>query len=283
MLQPDARPPLRRTARWGAALGVCVALLGCAAPPPTPEDAAWHAQLQRWQGTPLLLLGEQHDALAHQAWERDTVQWLATRQQLAALVIEMAEAGNDTRGLPPDASASQVREALRWNEAGWPWAHYGPVVMAAVRAGAPVLGGNLPRARQRNAMNDAALDGHLPPEALARQREAVRDGHCGLLPPGQIAPMTRVQLARDASLAATAQAALQAGRTVVLVAGAGHVGRRAAAPTWLAQNISYKVAVAQAGKAQTAIDSEADYLHRTPGRPERDYCAPLRQRAPAPA
>lgn len=273
----------RRTGRWLAPLLAALGLAACTAPlAPEGAGAAWHAQLQRWQGTPLLLLGEQHDAPEHQQWEQETVRWLAGRGQLAALVVEMAEAGHDTAGLPRGASPEQVRQALQWQAAGWPWDAYGPVVMAAVHAGVPVAGGNLPHARLRSAMADTGLDAHLPPEPLARQHEALRQGHCGLLPERQIAPMTRAQLARDRQLAQTARDALRPGRTVLLVAGLGHVQRSLAVPTWLPQGLEYKVAIAQAGQAQSAIDTEADYIHQTAPIQERDHCAELRQRMTAP-
>ena len=58
--------------------------------------AAWPERLQQWLPADVLLLGEQHDAPAHQQWERDTVQALAREGRLAAVVLEMAHAGTDT-------------------------------------------------------------------------------------------------------------------------------------------------------------------------------------------
>jgi len=271
---------------WRLAASVLPLALLCACATPTPLDTAWRDALSAQPPTPLLLLGEQHDAPEHQQWEQATVQWLAQRGQLAALVIEMAEAGTSTEGLPPTASEAEVRGALRWPDSAWPWADYGPVVMAAVRAGAPVLGGNLPRARLASARRDVALEARLPPEALARQHADVREGHCGLLPEGQIPAMARIQLARDQSLAQTAQRALRPGRTVVLAAGHQHVQRSLGVPAWLPQGLDYKVAIAQAGQARPAIEKEADYIQKTPALPARDYCAELRaqwQSAPVPA
>lgn len=271
---------------WRLAASVLPLALLCACATPTPLDAAWRDALSAQPPTPLLLLGEQHDAPEHQQWEQATVQWLAQRGQLAALVIEMAEAGTTTEGLPPTASEAEVRGALRWPDGTWPWADYGAVVMAAVRAGAPVLGGNLPRASLASARRDVALEARLPPEALARQHADVREGHCGLLPEGQIPAMARIQLARDQSLAQTAQRALRPGRTVVLAAGHQHVQRSLGVPAWLPQGLDYKVAIAQAGQARPAIEKEADYIQETPALPARDYCAELRAQwpsAPAPA
>lgn len=260
---------------------VLLALPGCALQPlSTPADSAWQAELERWPASDALLLGEQHDAPEHQRWEADSVRWLAEHGRLAALVIEMAEAGTGTDGLPPDANAAQVYAALRWNEAAWPWERYRAVVMAAVAAGVPVRGGNLPRSRMRAAMQDEALDRHLPPAALALQRNAIEEGHCGLLPADRVMPMVRIQLARDASMAQVVQQARQEGRTVLLAAGWGHVRRDLGVPTWLPANFNAKVAIAQAGQARAAIESEANYIHPTPALAPRDHCAELRARPP---
>lgn len=282
------RPLRSLRALWWAWL-LLVALTGCARLQPLPPaahagaDAAWHAQLERWPRADALLLGEQHDASAHQRWEADTVRWLATRGRLAALVLEMAEAGTHTDGLPADAGADQVRAALRWNEAAWPWERYREVVMAAVAAGVPVRGGNLPRAQMRAAMQDASLDGHLPPQALALQREAIAEGHCHLLPPERLMPMVRIQLARDASMARALLEARAPGRTVLLAAGWGHVRRDLGVPTWLPRDFESKVAIAQVGQALAAIKTEADWIHLTPALEPHDHCAELRTRPPGAA
>ena len=276
------RPLLPAAALSLALLGAA----GCATPAPLGADG--QARLATLLPTDVLLLGEQHDAPAHQQLQRQAVQWLAARGELAALALEMAEQGRSTAGLPRDASEADVQRALAWRDAGWPWNTYRPVVMAAVRAGVPVLGANLPAARQREAMRDAALDARLPPAALAEQQQRMRDGHCGLLPESQIGPMTRVQIARDIAMADTVRAARQPGRTVLLVAGNGHVHRALGVPLHLPPDLTTKVLSAQSGQAQAAIDSEvtdtlpahtsgADLLWPTPPVPPRDYCAELRR------
>lgn len=276
------RPLLPAAALSLALLGAA----GCATP--APLGAAAQARLATLLPADVLLLGEQHDAPAHQQLQRQAVQWLAARGELAALALEMAEQGRSTAGLPRDASEADVQHALAWRDAGWPWQTYRPVVMAAVRAGVPVLGANLPAARQREAMRDAALDARLPPAALQEQQQRMRDGHCGLLPESQIGPMTRVQIARDIAMADTVRAARQPGRTVLLVAGNGHVHRALGVPLHLPPDLTTKVLSAQSGQAQAAIDSEvtdtlpahtsgADLLWPTPPVPPRDYCAELRR------
>ena len=261
--------------------GGALLIAGCAGapgtPPPTPA-APWPDRLQSLLPADVLLMGEQHDAPDHQRLQREAVQWLAARGQLAAVVMEMAERGRSTAGLPRDATPDKARAALQWNEAAWPWEAYGPSVMAAVAAGVPVLGGNLPRSDLRAAMADSAWDRHLPPAALQRQHEALREGHCGLLPSAQIPPMARMQIARDASLARVAQQALRPGQTVLLLAGGGHVLRTLGVPTHWSADIRSKVALAQAGQAPAAIKMEdTDAVIETPAIEFKDHCATLRQ------
>lgn len=266
-----------------AALGT---LAGCATPgeagmqahPPNEAAATrvWPARLQTLLPTDVLLLGEKHDAPDHQRLQREAVQWLAARGALAAVVMEMAERGAGTAGLPRDATESQVQNALQWNTSAWPWQAYGPVVMAAVGAGVPVLGGNLPRSQMRAAMAESRWDSHLPGPALAQQYEALREGHCGLLPESQIAPMARIQIARDAALAQTAREAVRPGQTVLLVAGSGHVMRSLGIPTHWPADFASKVVIAQAEQAPSAIKNEADAVVQTPPLPPRDHCAELK-------
>lgn len=205
----------------------------------------------------ILMLGEQHDAPEHQALHSRVVKALAARGTLAAVVLEMAERGHSTTGLPAGASETEVRQALLWDEAGWPWGPYRPAVMAAVAAGVPVMGGNLPRPQLRAAMADTQLDSMLPGPALKAQQQAIRQGHCDLLPESQIGPMTRMQIARDRSLAQTLEQAVVPGKTVLLLAGGRHVDAQLGVPVHL--------------PASLRIESAP-----LPSQPQqKDYCADL--------
>ena len=239
--------------RFPFAVGVVVLLVGCAATAPLPEVGSVDA----------LLVGEQHDAGAHPRLQERWVDTLAGRGRLAAVALEMAERGTTTAGLPAGASEEQVRDALRWDPQGWPWPRYRPAVMAAVRAGVPVLGANLPRSQMREAMRDAALDRLLPGPALKAQQQAVRLGHCEMLPESQITPMTRVQIARDRAIAETIASALVPGKTVLLIAGSGHVQADVGVPRYLPENVTVR---------SLPLPGEDT---------GKDYCEELRRQMPA--
>ena len=272
---------MRRTAAGTAYVATiaCAAawLIGCSSVPTATSD-----RLRALLPADAILLGEQHDAPDHQRIHRQAVEALAAQGQLAALVLEMADQGQSTAALSRGASAADVQAALAWNSAGWPWAAYGPAILAAVQAGVPVLGGNLPRAQMRDAMANPRLDGALPGPALKAQQQAIRLGHCGLLPEGQIGPMTRIQIARDQAMAQTLQAAAVSGKTVLLLAGAGHVDRDLGIPQYLPENFKSKVVLLQTQSAQAAPKSivNFDSTWVTPSIPATDYCADLKNNLP---
>lgn len=263
------RRPL--AALWLASLAACMSV------PLAPTEDDVQAHLDPLLPVQVLLIGEQHDAPEHQQWHQRIAAHLAGRGQLAALVLEMAPRGGSTAGLPASASEDDVRQALRWDERAWPWAAYGPAVMTAVRAGVPVLGGNLPMDQMRERMRDAGLDARLSASALERQRILIRDGHCGLLPDAQIAPMTRVQIARDLSMAQVLTAALAQARpaqTVVLLAGSLHADKRLGVPQHLPAAVTSASLRLQAG-GQGIPGESFDRVLPTAPAPEVDHCAGL--------
>lgn len=256
---------------------------GCASRPEAPilqapgsADAQTSVRLDALLPADVLILGEQHDAAQHQQIEQQVVAALAARGALAALALEMADTGASTATLKPSATEQQVRNALNWNDKGWPWAAYGPAVMAAVRAGVPVLGANLPRAQMPARMADSQLDQQLPGPALKAQQQLIRAGHCNLLPESQITPMTRLQIAKDVTMANTlAQAALP-GKTVLLLAGSGHADRNLGVPQHLPTDVKAKAVRLRAGTSAQGEKADAfDAVWETPALPEKDYCEGL--------
>jgi uncharacterized iron-regulated protein len=223
----------------------------------------------------LLVFGEQHDQPDQQRQVAATVAELAAQRQLAAVVLEMAERGHDTRALPRDADAARVRESLGWT--GWPWEPYSAVVMNAVHAGVPVIGGNLPRVDNRGAMADTTLDGRVSDATREDLAAAVRRGHCGLLPASQEAGMVRIQIARDRSMADAVQAALAGappGQQVLLLTGAQHASLGHGVPLHLPPGLALRVVMFGDDTAELSADE-----HRAAAvTPRPDPCEALRQR-----
>jgi uncharacterized iron-regulated protein len=253
---------------------VALALGGCSWPV-TPDISITRQRLVPLLPTDALLLGEQHDAPDHQRIERELVQALAERDELVALAVEMAEQGRTTAALGRTASEDEVRTALQWRSKEWPWAAYGPAVMAAVRAGVPVLGANLPRDQMRAAMDNRQLDLLLKGPALKAQQQLIRLGHCEMLPENQITPMTRIQIARDVAMAQTVASAVAPGKTVLLLAGRGHADRSLGVPQHLPSGLKVKSVAMQEDAAPAAGEGPAKFDAFWPAlaAPDKDYCA----------
>lgn len=253
-------------------------LLACA--PLTPDTAAlpdsfYTAKLAQLIPADAILLGEQHDAPDHQRLHQLSVEALASQKILAALALEMAQSGVSTENLKPEADETQVRAALQWNNDAWPWAAYGPAVMAAVRAGVPVVGANIASTSMRDVMRNTRLDTLLPAAALKTQQQNIRSGHCDMLPESQISPMTRIQIARDVSMANALVRVAQPGKTVLLLAGRGHVDRQLGVAQHLPPGFNIKTV--QLGSEHTPEQPQAnasfDQTWPALPAPEVDYCA----------
>lgn len=265
-----------------SALILCAVLSSCANKPEAPllrplaaeAQAVTTARLDALLPMDALLLGEQHDAAEHQQIHSQVIALLAQRGLLAALALEMADAGVTTARLHPSSTEQEVKNALKWNDKGWPWLAYGPAVMTAVRAGVVVMGANLPASAMRGSMADSTLDGQLPGPALKAQQQLIRTGHCNLLPESQITPMTRIQIARDIRMAETLKDVALPGKVVVLLAGSAHVDRMLGVPQHLPASLKVKAVRLRAGDAAATDQANAfDAVWATSALPEKDYCA----------
>ena len=277
-------------------LAVCLSAIalaiagGCAGRPELPilEQTGSRAALETASRltallpADVLLVGEQHDAQEHHRIEQHIVSSLATQGLLAALALEMAEVGVSTAALKPSSTEEQARKALKWDDKAWPWQDYGPAVMTAVRAGVPVLGANLPHHQMQASVNDSTLDVQLPGPALKAQQQAIRIGHCNLLPESQITPMTRIQIARDITMAGTIHQLVFPGKTVLLLAGNGHADRRLGVPQHLRADLKARSIQLRAGQGQGTDTADAfDSVWSTPALPDTDHCAGLQAQLPA--
>lgn len=265
-----------RTERLAAlVLGACaLALSACASAPLPPASAR------------VVIFGEQHDQVDQQRQVARTVQALAAEGRLLAVVLEMADQGHSTASLPAQADEAEVRRALGWEDRGWPWVQYGPVVMAAVRAGVLVWGGNLPAARLRPTMGDAALDGVVPPAVSERLLAAIREGHCGALPEAMTPGMLRVQVARDRAMAATITERLRSASRpgqVLLLTGAQHASRDRGVPWHLTEGGTLAPAAVHVVLFDSTPDSlVADERRRAERTEGPDPCLELRRTRPQP-
>ena len=242
---------------------------------------------------PYLLLGEKHDNPDHHALQRALLGQLAS--QTAAVTFEMMDStqadglASLARGAP--GSLDELKARLAWDEDGWNWDFYGPLIHNTLAAGITVRAGNISTEEMRRVYSEslpAALEGVLQDTALASLNQEIDTSHCGQLPASQFPAMVRVQQSRDHRMASVM--AQSAGPGVgILVAGNFHIRQDLGVPAYLlaagaVSDLDEVVSLALLEVSETVTDpgeytrgygelSAYDFVWFTPKLTEEDYCA----------
>ena len=246
------------------------------------------------------MLGEKHDNPDHHALQARALGEMLARGRQPAVLLEMIDVDRqpaiDAYLAEPRASGAGFGAAMDWETRGWPtYTWYEPMLTIAMKARLPILAANLPLADARGivrrglgALDEATvrrlgLDQPFSKSQAAEVREEMRTSHCGHLPEEMLEPMALAQRARDAIMAWRMVEAKN-GRSVVLIAGAGH-GRidrgvpafiRARAPG--ARIVS--VAFAEVERGVEVPNAQAfDFVWYTPRATDEDPCAAMRKPA----
>jgi uncharacterized iron-regulated protein len=235
-----------------------------------------------------LLLGEKHDNPDHHLLRQQLLAQL--QPELALVSFEMLDR---TRQTQLDAlasthhSAEAVRTELDWDDEGWTWEYYGPLLTALLRDGVPVKAANISRAEVMEVyggeLNPIAVNA-LSAEQVGLLEQEIDASHCGMLPASQFTAMVRVQQARDFQMAQSLLSDMPGMR--VLVAGNYHVRKdlgvlrylRALGDRGEVKSVAFlevtETLVDPHSYLETAYAADAfDYVWFTPAAEERDYCA----------
>lgn len=254
-----------------------------------------------------VLLGEIHDNPDHHLLQAKIIRALTADGRHPAIVFEMipvslqAELDRNTRGGVSDAG--KLGEVLHWKKLGWPdWTIYQPIAEAALSANLAFRAGGLDRDVQKTIpgpkpspvytqmMKKLGLSQPLKPEIVDALSLEIKEGHCNLLPEAAIAPIIKIQRARDAQLAKSMLAA-EKNSGAVLIAGSGHIRNDWAVPSILHQarrgRSSVSIAFFEVTPEHTspseyinAIQGAAkpfDFIFFTPRADLTDHCAEMRK------
>lgn len=222
-----------------------------------------------------VLIGEQHDNQDHHQLQ----QWMLQQLRPSALVLEMLTQDQQPRHqLSANSHADTLQAALNWNDKGWPWALYGPVITTAVNQTTRLVAGNINR-ESVNAIviGQQQIEHALPTATTDWLLEQVFSGHCGLMPKQHLQPMVNVQIARDQAMA---KALMEAEPPAILLAGGMHVDKRYAVPAHMKGN-TITLLLLEVAKDKPALEDyqiapeQADFVWFTPKQSDDDKCAAL--------
>ena len=241
-----------------------------------------------------VLLGEKHDNPDHHRLQAYVLGQLTQNVTLASVSFEMLDSSQEERLRSVSnetlRSMESLKTHLQWDEQGWDWDYYGPMILQLLQDGIQVNVGNISSDEMMSIYGDENIDaikGVLSADQLQRLEQEIDESHCGMLPQSQFAAMVRVQQSRDAKMAASLQrGAAQKEGVNVLVAGNFHARHDLGVPNYIAQRdvlLSLSFIELDEGATQPQQYVEAlqpgspyDYLWFTPAVHTQDYCAQLR-------
>lgn len=245
-----------------------------------------------------LLLGEKHDNPDHHRIQQRLLRFLLDRELVASVSFEMLDTDNDgplsNLERQHAETLDSLKNALQWDEQGWDWSYYGPLIAEPVAAGVEVKSANISSARVSEvyaSQPDPEIAGVLDADALEQLNSEIDASHCNMLPTSQFPAMVRVQQARDRQMALSLGHRELAGKLNVLVAGNYHVRRDLGVPRYL---VALRPGVEPDSVVSLALlevspESEEpedylqafsdelpfDYIWFTPAISDEDYCASL--------
>ncbi len=295
-LMSACSPYIRTEMVWQSALSVDHSLVG---------DIVRTSDLRRVQPDQLLselasadylLIGEKHDNPDHHHLQN----WLLTEllpNTKYNLVFEMLDysqqeaiAKLNTNTLPDEISGT-----AKFDESGWPSKFYTPLIQTGLAKGANLLAGNIPKTELMqiyktgfDELNEIRFKtvGVIDGEPLKQLEQEIYDQHCGMLPKSQTAPMARIQIAKDASMAYS----MNTPGKSILIAGNYHVNKLNGVPKHLSELTPERktlviqiIEVSDDYETVAMLNSEklkqADYLWFTPRWTDKDYCDDMRTHA----
>lgn len=253
----------------------------------------------RLEGVSYLLLGEKHDNPDHHALQLRSLDHVLQAGNVSTVSFEMMSSEQQpllqNLSLSAQSSLEQVNEYLQWDNDGWNWDYYGPLLYRAMQAGVSINAANISNEEMMQVYGEptvAEIAAVLDEQTMLALEKDIDESHCGMLPESQFPAMVRVQQARDYAMAGSLTPHNEQ-QLQVLIAGNYHIRRDLGVPNYLLNrqpSLQESQIISLAFmEVHGASDDPSDYLQQfgsvkaydyiwfTPAVSDEDYCASLRQ------
>tara|TARA_R110002073_G_scaffold246222_2_gene409047 strand:- start:1259 stop:2143 length:885 start_codon:yes stop_codon:yes gene_type:complete len=250
------------------------------------------------EGVSYLLLGEKHDNPDHHALQLRVLDYVLSSQSVSNVSFEMMSSEQQPllAGLPTlrDRSLVDINGYLEWDNDGWDWDYYGPLVRSVLQAGVAINAANISREEMMQVYGQPTareIADVLDEQTMAALEKDIDESHCGMLPESQFPAMVRVQQARDFAMAKSLSSSST--QTQVLIAGNYHIRRDLGVPNYILHatpslnagqivslafmEVSENSTVPADYLQQFSSEKAYDYIWFTPAISDEDYCASLSQ------
>ena len=228
-----------------------------------------------------LLLGEKHDNPDHHLLQLMVLNHVIEQMRVSNVSFEMMDS-DDQAALDQISqhnltTLEDLKAYLGWDEEGWNWEFYGPLVLTLAQAKIPLAAANITDATMSRVYGEETSSERasiLDEIGLQQLYVDIDESHCGLLPESQFPAMVRVQQARDYNMANN-MAIPELEKLSVLVAGNYHVRRDVGVPNYLLARESHlrreDIVVLSFMEVEQGEDDPASYLQEPKTRPAFDY------------
>ena len=273
----------------GVVLLLAISIQGCATKPgevfntqltehrrlATPADLA--DELQR---ADFVILGEQHDNAEHHNLQLNVLKELNRRGWLKQVSLEMLvpsqQSAADFALKEQITDQNKLYQILSWKK-GWEWELYGPIVSWTISSGIALKAGNLDEGELKTVRDQPVRLGEklLGESGLDIHRNQFRESHCGHTNKAREEVMLRVQVARDARMAASL-ASVKTGS--VLLAGNWHARKDIGVPRYVRVSQPMAKLLTVGAMEEPTDDSQTlakkyDIVWTTSGVERPDFCA----------
>lgn len=253
---------------------------------PFSVDCIHRAQLFRWalilwlaaasvsasaQST-IYLLGEVHDNPKAHAERFNLIKSLVAKDFRPAIAMEQFDRENQAKLSEAMSSCKNANCVIRKaGGRGWEWNFYKPVIEIALKLRLPIIAANLSStetmkivsngleaAISNEVLRDFNLDRPLDSDLFEKQKIAIDDGHCRILPNSAFKGMVNAQVARDVWMAKTIRE--NSANGLILLAGNGHVQKDIGVYRWLSNTERSRTVVIGFTEGDDDTEKEAESL-----------------------
>jgi uncharacterized iron-regulated protein len=225
----------------------------------------------------IYLLGEVHDNPKAHSERFSLIESLLTKKFRPVIAMEQFDRENQailSQAMSSCKNADCV--ILKAGGRGWEWSFYKPIIETALKLGLPIIAANLSStdamkimrngfgaALNNETIHDFNLDRPLDSDLFQKQKIAIDNGHCHILPNSAFKGMVNAQVARDVWMAKTIRE--NADNGLILLAGNGHVQKDIGVYRWLSDTERSRTEVIgfTEGDGETDKEAEARLYDRT--------------------
>jgi len=193
----------------------------------------------------IYLLGEVHDNPKTHSERLGFIQTLVTERFRPAIAMEQFDRESQVALNEAMTSCKSADCVIKKAGAkGWEWSYYKPIIEIAIRLRLPIIAANVSSkdtmkivrdgfgsALSAETLHEFKLDMPLENEVFEKQKTAIDDGHCHMLPKSAFKGMVDAQVARDVWMAKMVRDNSSHG--LILIAGNGHIRKDVGVYYWL--------------------------------------------------